>query len=297
MVLSAKTRFFNVVRKGFTIPAVEPMLYRLTNGKTPSHFFSKFLPNHYQYHLGSTRRVRRDGIEYDLDLSDFVDHKIYFGILDPSEKILFSLVNEESVVIDIGSNNGHFALKMAAKAISGMVIGFEPDPRNYDRCLRNLALNSFSNLRIRKAALGDFRGEGILERSNPKNQGMNRMIQNQGKELVAESVNVGISRLDDLAEITDLEYIDLIKLDVEGYELKVLKGACNTLTKFRPRLFVEVDDTLLRAQGTSSTELLSFILDLDYSIHDAETDAELNHPPDFKPHHFDALCLPRTDPE
>ncbi len=211
MVLSAKTQFLNFLRRGFMVPAMENVLYELTNGRTPTHFFSKFLPNHYQYSVGSNRIKSRDGIEYILDLSDFVDHKIFFGLQDKSDKVLFSQIREDSTVIDVGSNNGHFALKMAAKAKAGKVIGFEPDPKNFQRCADNLRLNKFSNVQIHKMALGDSEGEAILARANPKNQGMNRLILEQDKA-PADTVNVKLATLDHMKEILDLKTISLINV-------------------------------------------------------------------------------------
>ena len=78
----------------------------MTIGKEFGKAITKFPPNHYQYKTGTIRRVERDGIQYELDLSDLVDWYIYFGFKEPSRMILYKLVKDGSIIMDIGANVG-----------------------------------------------------------------------------------------------------------------------------------------------------------------------------------------------
>jgi FkbM family methyltransferase len=119
--------------------------------------------------------------------------------------------------IDCGANVGHLAL-VARSAVgpSGEVIAIEANPRIYRYCVGNLKLNGFSDVRAIHAALGESRG--TVRISERRDDDQNR-ISDHGSE-------VSLHRLDELVEPKPTA---LLKLDVEGYELQVLRGATHTL--------------------------------------------------------------------
>lgn len=281
------TAFYNVLRNFFRIPPLEAILARFTMGKDPSALICKLVPNPRQYRLGTIREVNRNGISLHVDLSDYIGHYIYYGFKDPSLDALFALCKNDFFVLDIGTNIGYSLLKMASLAPFGQLVGFEPDPQNYFRCSNNILLNpTLHNLRVFNFGLGDSVMHAEIEVRTPGNRGANRVAPVSGK-----SDLVMITRLDTIFSELNWQKLDLVKLDVEGYELKVLKGAESTLRKFYPILFVEINDQNLIYQSNSAHELILFLFDIGYTnIKNAVTGLSIYRDTDLKNQHLDVVA-------
>jgi len=186
-----------------------------------------------------------------VDISDYMGHYFYFGFDDPSNRALFSQVHNATRIVDVGANIGWTALRMASIAKNGWVMAFEPDPLNHQRCKENVNLNSFENLQLFPVALGSETGHATMEVRTPYNFGGNRIIPGGG-----EGRLVSLRKLDDMVDEFPDSQIDLLKIDVEGYELEVLRGAAQLIKRCKPILFVELDDNNLRDHGSSAADLV-----------------------------------------
>lgn len=277
----------NFFRKAFQVRFLEDHLARLTQGRPPDDLICKLVPNPYQYKRHSFRVIDRDGIRLRVDISDYMGHYYFFGFEDFSHATLFSLCQENFVVLDVGANVGFTVLKLAQIAKAGDVIGFEPDPYNFATCSGNLALNSFANASVLNIGAGDKDAVVNLECRVENNRGGNRVAPRSGDV----GTPVRIRRLDDVWAEQKLPCVNLIKIDVEGYELKVLKGAVNIIQACRPVLFVEVDDDNLRAHGDSAVSLLRFLMDSGYQFIVNGRNREAITPDlDFTGCHFDLIA-------
>ena len=98
--------------------------------------------------------------------------------------------------------------------------------------------------------------------------------------------------LDSFIEERGLPRVDLIKIDVEGYELHVLQGARETLARLRPVMFIEVSNFNLCEQGTSAQELIAFLEAAGYLLEDAETRRSVCSTDDLGDCFFDVICHP-----
>jgi len=87
--------------------------------------------------------------------------------------------------------------------------------------------------------------------------------------------------------------IDLIKIDVEGFEMSVLLGARQTIERFRPKLFIELRDGFLRENGGSAMALVQWLLRLPYSVIHASSGAPIEADTDLSGCAIDIICLPR----
>lgn len=283
-----KTKILNIFRAVFKLKQLEMLLRNCVVGKKPSSFWAKLVPQNYQYKKKSIRKFQYKGINLELDIHDYVSHYLYFGFEDIAHEKLMSLVNKNNVVLDIGTNYGTTLLQFAKKVgEGGQVFGFEPDPINYGICTKNIALNPFLNVKVDNLGLGDVKGELTLVVDTESNRGGNRISKNTfGKE----AYKVQIVSLDEWINNENLKHIDLIKMDVEGFEYNVLKGAEKTLEKFHPTLFIELDDENLKLQDASAELLVKLLIEKKYIITNSENNQIITEKTNFNYCHYDIIA-------
>jgi FkbM family methyltransferase len=279
--------FIDGIRVIFRLPLLESILQKLTNDKYYGAAITKFPPNHYSYKIGTHRHVQREGLRLNLDLSELVDWFEFWGFKELSRESLLNQIKKGDTVFDIGGNNGILALKMASTTgVNGGVYSFEPDPDNFNRLMGNVNLN---NLKIEAHNIGfsDKPEKSFITVVDKRNLGKNRILKDSaGKPIVLED-------LDSFVNKSDLANIDLIKIDVEGFEMKVLTGGIETIKKYQPKLFIEVDDSNLREQGSSASEVMAFLKFNSYTSVHAESQELIDADFDFTNCHFDILAIPK----
>lgn len=286
---SFKRKLLTLTKRLFKFRPLEIILVSLSRNIDYGRFITKLIPEPKYYKRGSIRQVKRNGITYQLDISDMVDWYIYFGFKQRGLQELFNHIKPGFNVIDVGSNVGLVTLN-AAKLISnkGVVHSFEPDPFNFDRLISNIELNQFKNINPNKLGLGDYPGEFSLGTVNEYNLGMNRILSRDDLDPQAQKIQV--TTLDLFLSEKGLHKIEVIKIDVEGFEMKVLRGASQCIEKYHPTLFIEIDDKYLKDQGDSARELVSFIEDYGYLIKNCDSNETISSENDFSNCHFDILC-------
>jgi hypothetical protein len=112
---------------------------------------------------------------------------------------------------------------------------------------------------------------------------MNRILNDAEAAEFQEFSTIETDTLDNVVSDNGIGKINLIKIDIEGYEMHALRGAQKTLERFKPKLFIEVGYTRLLAHGTSPTEMVSFLHRLGYVIYHADTDERIDEKFDFSP--------------
>ena len=157
------------------------------------------------------------------------------------------LIAPGSRVIDVGANIGVYALPWAAANASVTVHAFEPNPTVRARLARNVALNRLgARVRLHLEALSDRAGTATLYGSDDLSS------LNQGVHAgTAASVEVPLARLDDVVG-GEGPSISLVKIDVQGHELEVLRGADALLSRDRPALILEHEDNLYRSASEAA---------------------------------------------
>jgi len=175
-------------------------------------------------------------------------------------RMLRQYVRPKSFVIDVGANIGFFTRKFATwVSDGGKVIAVEPEAVNYAHLERAIAEAGLTDVvETILAAVADTTGQGLLE-INPGHAGDHK--------LGTSGVPVALTTIDDILTARGWPEVSLIKVDVQGAELRVLAGARRTLERFRPALFLEVDDQQLRQSGSSAGELLTSATAQGYTIH------------------------------
>ena len=185
-------------------------------------------------------------------------------------ELFCSKIKEGDVVVDVGAYIGYFSL-LASERVGdkGCVYAFEPVPRNFERLMRNLRINKVRNIKAYNFGLSDK--EEILHIYVPKsNPGEATLHQKSYSEITkgvkTEKIRVEVRLIpfDHFYEDYNLDRIDVVKIDVEGAELKVLKGMENTLSQNNCKLFMEINVPLLNLFGTSMEDLFEFLVDLGF---------------------------------
>src|SRR5690349_8944049 len=138
--------------------------------------------------------------------------------------------------IDVGANKGDFSLLAARLAgKSGHVISIEPEPENHSMLERSIALNDYSNIRVMQIAVSDR--DGVANLQIGSTSGSHTLSPEfSGSRTVA----VPTRTLDGVVAEQRLGTVDMIKIDVQGLELAVLRGAAETL-RANPRIVVLLD--------------------------------------------------------
>ncbi len=175
-------------------------------------------------------------------------------------RLLRPWVRPGTFVIDVGANIGFFTRRFATwVGEGGKVIAVEPEALNYSRLQHAVAEAGLTDVvETIQAAVAERSGEGLLE-VNPGHPGDHK--------LGTKGVPITMTTIDELLATRGWPEVSLIKVDVQGAEARVLAGARQTLAKFRPALFLEVDDQQLRQFGSSAGELLTSATSQGYTIH------------------------------
>ena len=176
--------------------------------------------------------------------------------------------------VDVGANIGYFSL-LAARIVDGggRVVAIEPGARNCRLLHRSLVRNRLGNVQLHPCAISDDRGTlaYLAEGSNGTIADLDAT-----RDVPAGAHLVPATTLDDL--LAGLDRVDVIKLDVEGAEGRVLRGATRTLERHRPVIISEVSPSLLETiSGVSAEAYLTRFLDLGYELWvvDRDGDGEL----------------------
>ncbi len=203
------------------------------------------------------------GISYELHLDELIDSSLYYdGCFELYiSRAIEQLVKPGMTVLDIGANIGCHALRMARLAKGGRVIAFEPMEWAWRRLRRNLQLNDLPNIEVEKTALSDVNGfRDIVFQTSWK-------IDPAEEDAALSPERVKFMTLDEYVKERSLQSVDLIKLDVDGYEYKVLRGGRRTLESFLPTLIMELGPAYLESVGDSFEELANNLFSLGYRFY------------------------------
>jgi FkbM family methyltransferase len=164
---------------------------------------------------------------------DYIGRMVrFFGDLDPAiSAVVRSLLRPGDLAIDVGANVGVITLDMASIVGSrGRVVSFEPIPDLFALLTRSIAANAFDNVLAMNCALSSTAGTGTMKVANA----------NYGVASLDESgeMSCEIRRLDDVILEKELQRPRLMKIDVEGHEEEVLRGAPLMLKERRPEFIV-----------------------------------------------------------
>lgn len=263
---SLKTRIKDITRK--YAPLIYPFVYkaslRFSNSKIEKsriEKYSRFVrPGFYPFELGKIKfDMKLDPANGGVDMDIFADKYYESKILE----LVGSLLKKEDTFIDIGANIGQHS--MYASYFCKHVYSFEPVKKLFNQFNESISKNLILNISTYNYALG--------------NEKKRMPIYSNGVSMAASSINtvknkkyiqdIQILRFDDVYEKMNIGKAELIKIDVEGYELEVLLGAKEYIKKYKPKILLEFSPYFYRRiDATISDKIISFLVDSKYKVYD-----------------------------
>ena len=223
------------------------------------------------------------GIYYELDLSETIDSSLYYsGVFEiETLKCLQKQITPEMIVFEIGANIGSHSFEIAKllQPKNGRLYCFEPTEYAFKKLCKNQRLNNFSNIILENIALSDI-------------EGMQRITPASSLETVAFSASwdikdmqskqhapqdIAFKTLDHYVVEQAIQHVHLLKIDVDGYELKVIKGAKETIQRDLPIIIIEFSECLLGYVGDKLEELLSLLEYWGYTFQPVYMNAPIEH--------------------
>ncbi len=191
-------------------------------------------------------------------------------------ELFSSMVQPGNVVLDIGANTGLYSIFLSRFiGQHGKIFAFEPDAETFQTLSDNLKINSCNNVTTFNLALSDK--ESIIEMVSESTNDAHLKTGDAFKYIkeVSSNGNSGDKtmkalRLDDIMEIRNGARIDYLKVDVEGAELLVFKGAVETLKKFKPTIIFELNGQLTRRFNYRPIEVLLLLNEIGYELEEYE---------------------------
>ncbi|HUK36047.1 MAG TPA: FkbM family methyltransferase, partial [Vicinamibacterales bacterium] len=168
---------------------------------------------------------------------------------------------QDAVFVDVGAHIGYYSLKAAAVlGPRGRVIAVEPNPPTVRELRDNIAASNAAHVHVYPVACSDKESTLVLYAAPRANTGQSSLSRaNAGQEgAVAAEYKVPARPLDAIVLEDGVRRVDVIKVDVEGAEMLVMRGAGWTLDRFHPVVMVELIEKQLQAMGTSTAEVRAF---------------------------------------
>ncbi len=250
--LRTKGVFWSIVHRTYKYPALRDTLEPFLNLLKPDY-------------------VTIQGLKIYIDKNDHVlsEELLINKTWEAYETTQFKKnIKTGDTVVDLGAHIGYYTL-LAAKCVGtqGKVYAFEPDPHNFSLLKKNITANGFHNVILVNKAISDTNRKTKLYLSK-RNKGDHRLYNSNDKR---ESVTVDTITLDSYFKQLDNPSIDLIKIDIQGSEMKAMQGSKQLLkTNKHLTIFTELSPIGFQLIGASTSEYLSLLLKNKFSIYEID---------------------------
>lgn len=217
----------------------------------------------------SSRAVIIDNFDSDIrmyiDTSRTMGASIFWTGFHEFREFIFlhRFLKRDMVFIDVGANQGEYTLFAAKRLREGKVLAFEPLPSIRKVLADNISLNDFKNIEVFDFGLGNEDKRHTIHDFGNENEGTATLF--PAGRTVRSTFDILIKPLDQVFPSTGLTRLDMIKLDIEGSELNALRGAVQTLNKFRPWILIEISNETYKAAGYTVQDVLQFFRENNYA--------------------------------
>jgi len=223
--------------------------------------------------------ISRNGIKWEINLNEGIDFSIWLlGNFEPRTIAKYrKILKFDDIVLDVGANIGAHTLPFAQLVgPKGRVIAFEPTLFAITKLKKNLSINPDLKSRVLELQVMLTSASSVnfptrqLYSSWPLDGKKNKHKIHQGQ--LMGTTGATVRTLDDIVLDLKLDKINLIKIDIDGYEYQMLSGGLKTIEKFKPSILLELAPYALEEQGSSLTEVLNLLKEIDYKIYPFDSD-------------------------
>lgn len=229
----------------------------------------------------------KTGFKNGLVLKQIQGSKMYLDTSDPGisrellrtgvhEKFATKIIQKEissgMTIIDIGANLGYYTLlESLIVGKEGQVYAIEPVPSNFNILLENIKVNGYTNVKVYCKAISSKSGTSIIALTDASNWGcmlnmkapiVSAYMKQKMHRLTRQIIKVDTISLDDFVEQEGIKQINMIRMDIEGYEVEVIKGMLKTLknTPSPLKLFFEIHNKVFKNPEITIGALLEQLL-------------------------------------
>jgi FkbM family methyltransferase len=204
-------------------------------------------------------------------ISSYGGQVVYYNLPEyPEMCFMKKVLSDKSVFIDVGANMGIFSLNAASKIKNGKIYAFEPVPKVFDILCQNIRINNLDKtIKASEKVVSSNNGsekfviEDMLEWSHISSG-------TSGKSLLIPSV-----KLDYFCRKNNIKYVDLVKIDVEGAEMKVLRGFESYLKNGRVGVLIIELNADGRLDGVDAQKTMDYIRQFNYTTYTINYDLQL----------------------
>ena len=222
--------------------------------------------------ISKDQTIIRNKIKWSLNLNEGIDLSIYlFGTSEKkiaNLKKIFKNADQPLTILDIGANIGSVSLVIANMFNNSRIYAIEPTNYAFNKLLNNIKLNQQLANRVHPRQLFITNNKKPLSVWSSWNFDKKDKKHNKHFGTLKEVKSNSYIKLDEFLENENLIKVDFIKLDVDGYEIDVLKSGEKFLKKYKPIIFIEIAPYLYPEFGYSCYNLISFLKEMNYNFFD-----------------------------
>nr|WP_249787904.1 FkbM family methyltransferase [Bradyrhizobium sp. IC3123] len=185
-------------------------------------------------------------------------------------QLALGAIDPDADVLDVGANIGFFTVAIGRRLRNGRILAVEPSSNTAERLQQNISLNGLDNRAVVfEGAAADAPGSMTLNYVDGQEEysSLGNLDHPAIAKAKKQSEEVRVDTIDNLVQQFGLKP-RFMKVDVEGFEHAVFKGARETLREFRPTILSEMSPNLLAGNGSSADEVIGLILEAGYTVKD-----------------------------
>ncbi|HYV91956.1 MAG TPA: FkbM family methyltransferase [Chitinophagales bacterium] len=234
-------------------------------GSPPEKIFRHLhFPGAFRVKVDETHSFKIENNDLQLE-NEIFWRGLYYRYEKTSLRLWMQLCQNASVIIDVGANTGLYSLVAKAMNSAASVHAFEPVERVFNKLERNVKLNNYDVATIKKA-LSNTNGTSFIFDSLADHEYAASLLKNVYGSNVRKELIETVTLMDYMNE-NNVRHVDLMKIDVEGFEPEVLMGMGDYLRKMKPTLLIEI------VEEENSKRIESIIAGIDYLFYEVdETD-------------------------